>query len=458
MDTSAVHRYLDQHQQDSLDTLFTLLRQPSISAQDTGVKQCAELLAGLMRARGIETEIVPTPTQPVVFGRLDCGDPKAFTLICYGHYDVQPPEPLELWKSPPFEPTVRDGVIYGRGTGDNKGQLIAHVLAAQAWLQAAGRVPINLRFVFEGEEESGSRSLGWFVEHHQERLKADLVYVSDGGLHASGRPVISLGNRGIQGITLVARGADRDNHSGNKGGVAPNPVWMLVHVLASMVDADGHVKVEGFYDGVRPVGDVEKAMLAELDYDPVALGATMGLPRVEMDAETYYRRIMLEPYFNISGIASGYVGQGSKTIIPASAECRIDIRLVADQDCEDVLAKVRRHVAALDPGVEVQARGFGTMQPHRTSPGHPALPAVKRAIEAVRGVAPLVMPCTGGSLPNAVWPRLLGAAVLDVPYANADENNHAPNENITVERFLNGPHVSAQVFAELAGMAAGAAR
>ena len=166
MDTSAVHRYLDQHERDSLDTLFTLLRQPSISAQDTGVKECAELLAGLMRARGIETEVVPTPTQPVVFGRLDCGDPKAFTLICYGHYDVQPPEPLELWKSPPFAPTVRDGVIYGRGTGDNKGQLIAHVLAAQAWLQAAGRVPINLRFVFEGEEESGSRSLGWFIERH----------------------------------------------------------------------------------------------------------------------------------------------------------------------------------------------------------------------------------------------------------------------------------------------------
>jgi len=444
-----VHAYLDDHQDDSLNTLFTLLRQPSISAQDTGVKQCAELLAGMMRDRGIDTEIVPTPTQPVVFGRLDSGNPKAFTLICYGHYDVQPPEPLELWQSDPFQPTVRDGTIFGRGTGDNKGQLIAHVLAAAAWVKTAGRPPINLKFVFEGEEESGSRSLGWFIERNKERLKADLVYVSDGGMHPSGRPVISLGNRGIQGITLIARGADRDNHSGNKGGVAPNPVWMLVNVLNSMVDPDGHVKIAGFYDGVRPVGDVEKAMIADLDYDPVALGATMGLTRVDMDAETYYRRVMLEPYFNISGIASGYVGQGSKTIIPATAECRIDIRLVADQECEDILEKVRRHVAKVEPRVEVLARGFGTMQPHRTPPDHPALPAVRRAIQAVRGVAPLTMPCTGGSLPNAVWPRLLGTAVVDVPYANADENNHAPNENITVERFLQGPHISAQLFAEL---------
>jgi acetylornithine deacetylase/succinyl-diaminopimelate desuccinylase-like protein len=447
-----VHRYLDDHAEDSLKALFDLIRQPSISAQDRGVKECAELLAGMMRERGIDTEVVPTPTQPVVFGRLDSGDPDAFTLICYGHYDVQPPEPLELWQSPPFEPTIRDGAVYGRGTGDNKGQLIAHVLAAEAWRRVAGRPPVNLRFVFEGEEESGSRSLAWFIERHKDRLKADLVYVSDGGMHPSGRPVISLGNRGIQGVTLIARGADRDNHSGNKGGVAPNPVWMLVHVLASMVDPDGRVKVDGFYDGVRPVGERERAMIAELPYDPVELGATMGLPRVDMDAETYYRRIMLEPYFNISGVAAGYVGQGSKTIVPATAECRIDIRLVADQSCEDVLEKVRRHVAAVDPRVEVLARGFGTMQPHRTPPDHPALPAVKAAIQAVRGVPPLIMPCTGGSLPNAVWPRILGAAVIDVPYANADENNHAPNENIRVERFLQGPHISAQVFAELAGM------
>jgi acetylornithine deacetylase/succinyl-diaminopimelate desuccinylase-like protein len=449
LSVETVHRYIDAHRDDALAALFRLLRQPSVSARDEGVKECAELLATMMRERGIATEVVATPTQPVVFGRVD-RDPAAYTLLCYGHYDVQPPEPLELWQSPPFEPTIRDGRIYARGSGDNKGQLIAHVLAAAAWLETARELPINVKFVFEGEEESGSPSLGWFVDRYRDQLACDLVLVADGGLHPSGAPVISLGNRGILGITLLARGADRDNHSGNKGGVAPNPVWMLVHLLATMVDRNGRVTIPGFYDRVRPYTDAERALIAALPFDPVAAGRTMGLPRVELDAETYYRRLMLEPYFNISGIASGYVGPGSKTIIPAVAECRIDIRLVADQDTRDILDKVRRHVAAVDPRVEVLERGFGTMEPHRTPADHPAIPVVARAIAAVRGVAPLVEPASGGSLPNAVWPRRLGVAVLDVPYANADENNHAPNENLALDRFFDGIHVSAQVFAELA--------
>src|SRR5205807_1474710 len=193
---------------------------PSVNAQDKGVKDCAQVLPDLLRRLGTAAEILPTATQPIVFGEI-VRDAAAYTLLCYGHYDVQPPEPLDLWQTPPFEPAVRDGRLYGRGTGDNKGQLIAHVLAAHAWLEAAGGPPINLKFVFEGEEESGSPSLAGFIRAHKSRLAADLVYISDGGLHPSGAPTISLGNRGILGLTLVARGADRDNHSGNKGGVAP---------------------------------------------------------------------------------------------------------------------------------------------------------------------------------------------------------------------------------------------
>jgi acetylornithine deacetylase/succinyl-diaminopimelate desuccinylase-like protein len=445
MSSERVHRYIDDHRDEALETLRTLVRQPSISAQGVGIEECAALLAGVLRDAGIAASVVPTATRPVVLGEVR-RDPAAYTLLCYGHYDVQPPEPLELWESPPFEPTVRDGRLYGRGTGDNKGQLVAHVLAARAWLEAGGGPPVNLKFVFEGEEESGSPGLAEFVHAHRERLAADLVYISDGGLHPTGAPVITLGNRGILGVTLVAQGADRDNHSGNKGGVAPNPVWMLVHVLASMVDPGGRVRIEGFYDRVRPVGAVEEALLARLDFDPVAFGRTMGLPEVPMDGPTYWRRIMLEPYANINGIVSGYIGPGAKTIIPARAECRMDFRLVVDQTTGEIFEKVRAHVAKVDPRVQVLPRGFGAMEPSRTPPDHPAVAVVAQAIRAVRGREPYVNLCAGGSLPSAVWPRILGADHISVPYANADENNHSPNENLSLERFYDGIHVSAEVF------------
>ena len=444
-----VHAYIDEHRREALDTLTGLVRQPSISAQNTGVRECARLLAGILGECRIPARIIETPTQPVVYGEI-LRDPRAFTLICYGHYDVQPPEPLDLWESPPFEPAIRDGRIFGRGVGDNKGQLIAHVLAARAWLETAGGTPINVKFVFEGEEESGSRSLRTFAAGHREMLAADLVYISDGGLHPSGTPVISLGNRGNLGLTLIAQGADRDNHSGNKGGVAPNPVWMLVHLLATMVDRSGRVLIDGFYDDVRPVGPVEERILATLEFDPRAFAATMGLPTLGIDGPTYWRRIMLEPYVNIQGFASGYVGPGSKTIIPARAECRIDIRLVVDQRIDDIYEKVRRHVAAVDPRVHVEVRGSRTMEATRTGPDHPAVGVIAEAIRAYRGIDPVLNLSSGGSLPNAVWPDVLGIDHIGVPYANADENNHSPNENLSLERFYDGIHVSAQVFQALA--------
>lgn len=449
MSVRPVHAFIAEHREDELATLMRLVRQPSVSAQDAGVRECARLLAGIMSDCGIPARIVETPTQPVVYGEI-AGDPRAFTLICYGHYDVQPPEPLDLWESPPFAPEIRGGRIYGRGVGDNKGQLLAHVLAARAWLETAGRPPINVKFVFEGEEESGSRSLRIFAEEHREMLAADLVYVSDGGLHPSGRPVISLGNRGNLGLTLVAQGADRDNHSGNKGGVAPNPVWMLVHLLATMVDPNGRVLIEGFYDDVRPVGPAEERILATLDFDPQAFAATMGLPTLAIDGPTYWRRIMLEPYVNIQGFVSGYVGPGSKTIIPARAECRIDMRLVVDQRIDDIYEKVKRHVAGVDPRVHVQVRGSRTMEATRTRPDHPAVGVIAEAIRAYRGLDPVLNLSSGGSLPNAVWPDVLGVDHIGVPYANADENNHSPNENLSLERFYDGIHVSAQVFQTLA--------
>jgi acetylornithine deacetylase/succinyl-diaminopimelate desuccinylase-like protein len=233
---------------------------------------------------------------------------------------------------------------------------------------------------------------------------------------------------------------------------------MLVHVLAGMVDRNGRVLVPGFYDAVRPVGPVEERILASLDFDPKAFAATMGLPSLQMDGPTYWRRIMLEPYFNIQGIASGYVGPGSKTIIPARAECRIDVRLVVDQRIDDIYDKIRRHVASVDSRVRVEVRGSRTMEATRTPPDHPAVAVIAGAVKAYRRLEPAINLASGGSLPNAVWPDVLGIDHIDVPYANADENNHSPNENLSLERFYDGIHVSAQVFQALADAQAGLRR
>jgi acetylornithine deacetylase/succinyl-diaminopimelate desuccinylase-like protein len=217
-----------------------------------------------------------------------------------------------------------------------------------------------------------------------------------------------------------------------------------------MVDRSGRVLIDGFYDHVRPIGTVEERLLAKMDFDPKAFARTMGLESLAIDGPTYWKRIMLEPYFNISGITSGYVGQGSKTIIPARAECRIDIRLVVDQKTGDIFEKVKRHAARVDPRVDVQGRGFGVMEASRTSPDHPAVGVVARAIKVARGIEPQINLSGGGSLPNAVWPHVLGVDHIGVPYANADENNHSPNENLSVDRYYDGIHVSAEVFHALA--------
>ncbi|MFP4200355.1 MAG: M20/M25/M40 family metallo-hydrolase [Clostridia bacterium] len=445
-----VHDNINARGDEFLRYLIDLVSQPSISARDEGVKECADLLAGILQDLGIDSRILPTGGQPVVYGEVSSDDPGAPTLICYGHYDVQPPEPLELWESAPFVPTIRNGRLFGRGTGDNKGQLLTHVLAASAWMKTREAPPVNLKFVFEGEEESGSPNLGTFVASNKEMLQGDLVLISDGTKHPSGAPLISLGNRGVIGVTLRARGADRDNHSGNKGGVAPNPAWMLIHVLANTVDSSGRVLIDGFYDDVRPVSEMDREIISRLPFDPEEFGATMGLPRVEMSKEEYYRKIMLEPYFNINGMISGYTGPGSKTIIPSEAEVRIDIRTVVDQTFEDLVAKLRSHVAGIDPRVEVQVRGIGGMEASRTPAEHPSIPVIAGAIQSAQGVEPYINLSSGGSLPNAVWPRHLGIPHVGVPYANADENNHSPNENLQLDCFYDGIHTSAEIFAALA--------
>lgn len=453
MSVESVLDHIDARRDEYLETLFKLLRQPSVSAQDEGVLECAELLRDTLREFGVESYLIPTDGYPVVYGEVAAGREEAFTILFYGHYDVQPPEPLEAWESDPFDPTVRDGRIYARGAGDNKGQLVTHVLAARAFLETMGTVPVNVKFVFEGEEESGSPNLLSFVERHRDLLKADLVYTSDGGYDDSGRPVVCFGVRGMLALELKALGAKSDLHSGNRGNVVPNPAWTLIDLLQTMRDSTGRVMVKGFYDDVRESTEIEDDLAAKVPFDRDAFLSAMGLGDTPIQGpRDYARRLMFEPTFNIAGFTSGYGGEGIKTIIPAQANLKMDLRLVAEQDPDDIYEKFERHVQEHAPGVKVHR--LGAMKPSRSSPELPMSRLVMETVEQARGEEPVVIPSLGGSLPDYVWTQALGVPSVLVPYANPDENNHGPNENLELEAFFSGIRTSVRVLEAFKGFPA----
>lgn len=429
-----------------LQQLFKLLRQPSISTRNEGVRECAELLLTIMEECGISTSLLETPGAPVVYGEV-IRNPEAFTLLIYGHYDVQPPEPLEEWVSPPFEPTIRDGRIYCRGVGDNKGQLMAQVLAIKTYLDVAGELPINVKFVFDGEEESGSEHLNSFVAQYAEKLSCDLVYTSDGPKHASGRPSVELGVRGILGIEMTAKGAKWDHHSGNMGNIAPNPVWKLIDLLRTMRDETGRVLIEGFYDRIREPSILERELMQLMPFDREQIQEKIGLNDLQMNGETYYRKLAMEPTFNICGFHSGYGGDGLKTVIPSVANVKMDIRLVADQDPEEIYERFCQHVRKHAPDVEVMMRG--AMKPSRTPADNAIVKVVVEAVREAYAQEPIIVPGVGGSLPDYVWTDTLGVPSVIVPYANHDEANHAPNENMVIDLFFNGILCTCQVMQRL---------
>ncbi|WP_153733130.1 M20/M25/M40 family metallo-hydrolase [Sporosarcina obsidiansis] len=435
MTLDKIQKELSNRKEEYLEQLFTLLRQKSISTQNVGITECAQLLKEMMEEIGIETQIMQTDGHPVVYGEL-VKDEKYFTLLIYGHYDVQPPEPIDDWLSPPFEPTIRNGRIYCRGAGDNKGQLIAQLLGLKTYMKVYGDLPINIKFIFEGEEEIGSPNLSSFVREHKGLLKADLVYTSDGSSHNSGAPLILLGTRGCLDLELKAKGADRENHSGNTGNILPNPAWKLINLLQTMCAQDGRVLVEGFYDHILPPSKREKELLQKLPFDAEDIGNKVGYPYLDMNGETYYHKLTMEPTFNINGIQSGYTGDGIQTIIPSTAIVKMDVRLVVDQDPMDIFHKIQRHVKAHDPDIEIEF--ISAMEPSRTSSDLEIVKVVTKAVQNVYQQEPLVQPSLGSSLPDYVWTKILGVPSIIMPYANFDQGNHSPNENLDIEYFLNG--------------------
>lgn len=433
-----------------LDRLMAYVRHPSISAQNIGIAEVAQMVLGMLERLGMQAQAIPTAGHPMILGRWDKA-PGRPTVLLYGHYDVQPPEPLEAWLSPPFEPTIRDGRIHARGVGDNKGQHLAQLLAIESHLAVTGTLPCNIIFLLEGEEEIGSPHIADFVTEHGEKLKADLVITADGSLHQSGAPTVLFGVRGVASFELRARTASRDMHSGNFGGVVPNAVWQLVHLLGTMRNPAGEITIAGLSDSIVPPTDLERAAASRLPLDLDALKAELGFSELDAPKDrAFYDRVMFHPTLTINGLHGGYGGAGSKTVLPCEAIAKCDIRLVPEQTPAEVFAKVEAHVRQHAPGVAFVPRS--AMLPSRTPLDSPFVDPIRHAITAARGVEPLLYPSMGGSLPDYVFTKILGLPAFVVPYANADQANHAPNENLEIACFFNGIRTGAAMLEMLGGL------
>ncbi len=451
MTLDAALQRADETRDQALETLLQYVAQPSISTRNEGTEQTAFLLREIMETAGIRTQLLLTEGHPAVYGEI-AGPPGAPTVLFYGHYDVQPPEPLELWSSPPFEPTIRSGRIYGRGIADNKGQHLCHVLAVRAWREAAGELPVTAKFLIEGEEETGSPHLADLVRNQHDLLRADLVYTSDGGMHPSGRPAVYFGVRGLLYVEVEIRGAGADAHSGNKGNVLPQPAWELIDLLHSLRGPDGRAVFPGFYDDVRSPTPKEQAMMREIPFDRQSFLAEHGLDESPIsDGADYYRRLTFEPTFNIAGLASGYSGEGTKTIIPARAVAKIDFRLVADQDPDAVFEAFARAVAERNPRAVV--RRLAATPPSLTDPSLPVSKTIVGAVRESWDVEPVIS-ALGGTLPDYVFTRILNAPSVIVPYANHDEHNHAPDENLRLDCFFSGTRTTLHVLDALSASSA----
>jgi acetylornithine deacetylase/succinyl-diaminopimelate desuccinylase-like protein len=445
-----LEQWVTAHREQVLREWAGWIRQPSISSDGTGFPAATGYGVDLVRRCGLIPEVMETGGWPLILGTSADGPaPGAPHVLIYGHYDVQPPGPLTEWTTPPFEPDVRDGRMYGRGTGDNKGQHLAQLLALRALKEISGTLPCRVTVMLDGEEEIGSPNLAAAVERRFATGRPDLSVWSDGPVHESGRATVVLGVRGVVAFQLRVTGAVSPLHSGNWGGVAPNPAWRLVHLLASMRAPDGTVLIDGAHAGATPLSPGEQAALDALPADVGAVLGEIGVDAMEPPADIGFYQRLTRPTFTINSLTCEDAGE-HRTIIPNVAVAKCDMRLVGGQSTADVIAAVRRHVETHDPGVEFTTSA--TMEPSRTLPETPYTQAVIRGARAGLGEDPLLIPSLGGSLPIAEFTSVLGIPCYGIPLANADERNHAPNENMEVARFLRGITGAAGVLLALGGV------
>lgn len=438
-DLSATFQYVDDNSEELIAEYQRLVRQPSVSSSGEGVPECAELLVELMQSAGIDARVVPTEGQPIVFGEAKSNNPDAPTLLHYSHYDVQPGDAGDpLWDAPPFEAQRFGDRIVGRGTTDAKGNVMAFVQAVKA-LNATGGLPINLKFVFDGEEESGSPSLPGFVEEHREMLAADALLGFDGGFRAGDKPHVSLGNSGLLTCQLRAMGGAKDLHSA-RARLVPNAAWKMVWALNSMKDPDGHVNIEGFYDDVRPVSERERELVEEAGFFDPDWHEDLGVDRFLNDVTGVdaLEQLLFTPTCNINGFASGFVGDGAKTLLPSTATVNLDFRLVMDQDPVDIFNKLRKHLD--DSGfedIELIERGF--IEPSRTDADAPFARIVAEAAREVLDREPSLWPTGDASGRTTHWiATRIGIQSAGTGIGPPDWRGHAANEFMLVPYFVNG--------------------
>ncbi len=455
-----VFKYIEEHNEEAIGELVDLCRLPSVSAKGEAIGETAEWVSGRLRSLGFEVQVIVKPAakgktsasgaQPVVHGEARKSDAK--TLLFYNHYDVQPPEPLELWTSPPFEPVVREGKLFGRGACDDKGNLVARLAALKAWRAVRGEYPCSLKFCIEGDEEIGSPQMEEFVEANRELLVADACVWEGSGVTFDGRPMIPLGVKGLLYVELECKTISHDAHS-SYGTVLPNAAWRLTWALASIKGLDERVQIDGFYDDVRdPTRDERAAVEAMPDDAPETLKAYGIKEAVRGVTDVQFRlRHYFQPTATIDGLSSGYEGEGAKTVLPSRAMAKVDFRLVPDQDPHDIMAKLRRHLNARGFG-DITIREFGAEHPARTPIKAPFVQVMREAVREAYGAEPLIVPTMAGTGPLYPFIETLGLPTADCGVGYPDARIHAPDENIRIEDFVRGTKAVAALVGRFGGV------
>ena len=449
-DFTTIDSYLEKNLDKSIAELSKLVAQPSISAQGIGLKECANLVADMLRARGFTAEVMDTEGAPVVFGeRKGKGDK---TLLFYNHYDVQPPEPLELWDSPPFEPSLREGKLYGRGVSDDKSHIVARLHAIDAILDTDGELPCNIKFIIEGEEETASVHLHDFVRDHKDKLAADACIWEFGGVDHRGVPMQYLGLRGICYVELSVELLGTDVHSGIGGSIFPNAAWRLVWALSTLKGPDERIRIPGFYDDVKEPSVRDRELMEALPDVAEEYKRRYGVKEV-LKGITGGTDLKMEEVFvptcTICGLTSGYQGPGSKTVLPAKASAKVDFRLVPDQKPEDIFRKLRAHLDA-EGFEDVQITFLGGEPAARTDPDDSFVQTVVKTSEEVYEFPMEIVPMIGGSGPSYPFVHDLGLPVATAGLGYPDTRAHAPNENIRLDLYVQHARHMARLIKEFA--------
>lgn len=449
--------YFSENREKHLEELFEFLRIPSISSlseHKQDMQTAAQWLADKLQQLNIENvSIDQTEGHPVVYGEWLHAEGKP-TILFYGHYDVQPVDPLHLWESEPFNPVIRDNKLFARGASDDKGQVFMHLKMIEALFATEGTLPVNVKFIYEGEEEIGSPNLPAYVEANKEKLSADLILISDTGLYAPGKPAVCYGLRGLTGVQIDVRGAKGDLHSGLYGGGVQNAIHALTEILASFRDEHGTIQVEGFYDKVLPLTEEERQAYQDLNFDEEALKEEIGVKELfGEEGFTYLEQTWARPTLEINGVFGGFSGEGIKTVLPAEAGAKITCRLVPDQDPNEIVALLKAHIEKHKPkGVDVTVSEFDKGAPYLTPFDHPLIQAAGRSYERVYNV-PTAFTRGGGSIPIvAAFDEILALPVVLMGFGLNSENFHAPNEHFHLENFDKGLRVLGHYLYEVSNL------